>query len=145
MVSGLSASTDTNGIEKILNQFHQAASKADGATYFGLFAPEGIFLGTDATERWTVAQFKKYAEPHFGKGKGWTYTPKSRNIHVFDSGNTAWFDELLENKKYGLCRGSGVVRKIEGQWKVSQYHLTLPVPNELIDELSKMIQDRRSK
>jgi hypothetical protein len=39
-----------------------------------MFAPDGIFIGTDATERWTVAEFKAYAKPHFDKGRGWTYT-----------------------------------------------------------------------
>ena len=31
-------------VEATLNRFHAAASAADGATYFSLFAPEGVFI-----------------------------------------------------------------------------------------------------
>ncbi|MCC7441799.1 MAG: nuclear transport factor 2 family protein [Bdellovibrionales bacterium] len=127
-------------IEATLDQFHQAASKADGAAYFGLFSPEGVFIGTDATERWTVEEFKKYAMPHFSKGKGWTYVPKNRHVDLVPGGEVAWFDEILESKSYGTCRGSGVLRRIEGRWKISQYHLTIPVPNALADTLVQLIR-----
>ena len=107
-------------VDATLTRFHEAASKADGKTYFDLFAPEGVFIGTDATERWTVPEFKKYAEPHFSKGKGWTYTMKSRHIQLIPSQDAAWFDEILENVSYGVCRGTGALRKVEGKWKLTQ-------------------------
>jgi hypothetical protein len=132
-------------VAETLDHFHQAASKADAATYFDLFAPEGVFIGTDATERWTVEEFKKYAMPHFSKGKGWTYVPKSRHIDLAPGGDVAWFDEILESKSYGTCRGSGVLRRINNQWKISQYHLTIPVPNELAESVVKMIRAREAK
>jgi hypothetical protein len=128
-------------IELALDQFHQAASKADANAYFGLFAPEGVFIGTDATERWTVEDFKKYAMPHFSKGKGWTYAPGKRHVDLAPGGTVAWFDELLSNESYGTCRGSGVLRKIAGSWKISQYHLTIPIPNDLAKPVVKMIRE----
>jgi len=131
---------DTQPIAETLDRFHQAASQADGQAYFDLFAPEGVFIGTDATERWTVEEFRKYALPRFSKGKGWTYAPRARHIDLAPGGDVAWFDELLDNKSLGTCRGSGVLRKINGHWKVSQYHLTIPVPNELADSVVKMIR-----
>ncbi len=129
-------------VGKVLDDFHKAASQADGPRYFGHFAKEGIFLGTDITERWTVAQFKAYAEPHFSRGKGWTYVPVSRHTYLAPDGTTAWFDEILKNEKYGMTRGSGVLVQQDGEWKVAQYHLTLPVPNDLIDDLVKMIESQ---
>ncbi len=134
------APTDTEAVEQTLNQFHQAAAKADGATYFGLFAPEGVFIGTDASERWTAAEFRKYAEPYFAKGKGWTYTPTKRHVQLAPAGDIAWFDEILDSKSFGVCRGTGVLRRIDGAWKVSQYHLTIPVPNELATKVVDMIR-----
>jgi hypothetical protein len=127
-------------VAETLDRFHEAAAKADGATYFGLFAPEGVFIGTDATERWTVEEFKKYAMPHFSKGKGWTYVPKTRHVDLAPGGDVAWFDEILESQSYGVCRGSGVLRKVDGSWKISQYHLTIPVPNALADQVVKMVR-----
>lgn len=83
------ASEPRTSVERTLNQFHEAASKAQGKIYFGLFAPEGIFIGTDASERWTVKEFEKYAEPHFSKGNGWTYVPKDRHIDFSPAGDIA--------------------------------------------------------
>lgn len=132
-------------IERTLDRFHESAAKADGKTYFELFAPEGIFIGTDATERWTVDEFRKYAEPHFSKGKGWKYVPTKRNVDLSPAGEVAWFDELLDSKSYGTCRGTGVLRKIGADWKISQYHLTIPVPNQLADKVVKMIREPKTE
>lgn len=137
----LFASGEEKEVDQILTDFHTAASKADGKTYFDLFAPGGVFIGTDATERWTVEEFRKYAEPHFSKGKGWTYVSKARHISI--SGNFAWFDEILENANYGTCRGTGVLQKVKSKWKVSQYHLTIPIPNSLADTVVKLIRETK--
>src|SRR5215208_5840387 len=67
-------------IDSTLNELHDAAAKADGRRYFSLFADDGVFIGTDATERWTVKQFRAYAEPFFSKGQGWVYKPRSRQV-----------------------------------------------------------------
>lgn len=132
-------------VAKTLDDFHLAASRADGTAYFNLFAPEGVFIGTDATERWTVEEFKKYASPHFSKGHGWTYESKIRHIDLAPSGDIAWFDEILDNKAYGQCRGSGVLRKIGTAWKISQYHLTIPIPNDLAEKVVALIREPTQK
>ena len=133
-------SPETQNVNATLDAFHLAASKADGNTYFGLFAPEGVFIGTDASERWTVEEFRKYAEPHFKKGKGWTYTSKTRHVDFAPTGDVAWFDEILDSQSYGTSRGTGVLRKINGTWKISQYHLTLPIPNSLAMKFTNEIR-----
>jgi len=127
-------------IDRLLDRFHLAASQAKFDDYFGLFAPDAVFIGTDAGERWTVEQFKAYAKPHFDKGKGWTYTKVERHILVSADDRHASFDELLDNASLGRCRGTGVLRRVDGQWKIEQYHLTIPVPNELALEVVKMIR-----
>jgi hypothetical protein len=127
--------------EKVLDQLHALASAADEERYFALFARDGVFLGTDATERWTVEQFRAYAHPHFSQGKGWTYSVKSRNLAVDPSGGWAWFDELLENAKLGTCRGTGALRREQGGWKIVQYDLTIPIPNDLAEDFAARIKD----
>lgn len=139
----LSATPLEAGVEKVLDDFHQAASQADGERYFQHFTKDGIFLGTDISERWNVEQFKAYAMPHFSKGRGWTYRPQSRHVYLSPDGNTAWFDEILQNDHYGMTRGSGVLVKRNREWKVAQYHLTLPVPNSLMDAVVKMIEKEK--
>lgn len=139
------APTPAKDVGTVLDRFHGAAAQADGKTYFDLFAPEGVFLGTDATERWTVDEFKAYAMPFFARGKGWSYTPRNRHVDLAPSGDVAWFDELLDNSSYGECRGSGVLRKIGTSWKIVQYHLTIPVPNALADKVVEMIRGAGAK
>jgi ketosteroid isomerase-like protein len=129
---------DQADIGERLDAFHQAASEADGRAYFALFAPDAVFIGTDATERWPLAAFRDYARPYFDAGQGWTYAPGERHIVVH--GDTAWFDEMLDSANYGLCRGTGVLVRIDGAWRIAQYHLTVPVPNALLDDVVRQIR-----
>jgi len=129
-----------DAIGALLDGFHAAASQADGERYFAALADDAVFLGTDATERWTKQQFRAFCEPYFGAGRGWTYVPTQRHVDVDPSGAFAWFDELLHNDKYGQCRGSGVVLKRDGRWQIAQYNLSMPVPNEIALGVVEMIR-----
>ena len=126
----------------VLDQLHLAAAEADGDVYFNLFADDAVFLGTDATERWPIAAFRAFATPYFESGQGWTYVSTERNINVSKDGLHASFDELLDSKSYGLCRGTGVLRLVAGAWKIEQYHLRIPVPNDIardvVDQIRKL-------
>jgi ketosteroid isomerase-like protein len=125
----------------VLDALHQAASDADFDKYFALYADEAVFLGTDSTERWTIDEFKAYTKPRFEGGGGWTYKSTQRDIAISQDGNTAWFDELLWNANLGTCRGSGVLVKVGNDWKVSQYNLSIPIPNDLARGVVDMIRE----
>jgi len=129
----------------VLDDFHRAASEPDGVRYFGHFAPGAVFLGTDATERWSVAEFRAYAEPHFSQGRGWTYVSTERHIGLSDDARTAWFDERLANEKYGEVRGSGALIWRGDRWLITQYNLAFPVPNDLSGSLIEMIREQEEK
>lgn len=131
---------DQTAIKLVLDDFHDAAARADEARYFAHFTPDAVFLGTDATERWTVDAFRAYAHPIFAQGRGWTYTPRDRFVTVEPCGASAWFDEMLDNEKYGPCRGSGVLRKVDGTWRIAQYNLSVPIPNALLPRVVEMIR-----
>ena len=131
---------DKDQIDNVLNNLHKYASEANGELYINLFDDNAVFFGTDAKERWTKVQFKEYALKRFDNGKGWTYYPISRNIYLDEDKNTAWFDEALSNEKYGVFRGTGVLVKKNNKWKISQYNLLLPIPNDLLIEYSKEIK-----
>jgi SnoaL-like domain len=123
----------------VLDAWHHAAAAADESSYFSYFAARGVFMGTDATERWTVPQFQAWAKPHFAKHKAWNFTPKDRHIDFSADGQTAWFDEMLDTPNLGLCRGSGVLVRESGAWKIAQYNLSIPIPNELADGIVREI------
>lgn len=137
------AQTDTEAVAKTLDAFHTAASKADEEAYFDLMAPNGVFLGTDATENWDKTAFRAFAHPHFSQGKGWTFTPRDRHIYLSREGQVAWFDELLDSATYGECRGTGVLEKLDGKWKIAQYHLTIPMPNDLAKDFVARIRETK--
>jgi len=141
------ASSSVNAIHVTLDQLPDAASKADGKRYFNLFTDDAIYIGTDATERWTIKEFRAFADPYFAKGTGWTYKPRSRHIIVADipCHCVAWFDELLDSESYGTSRGTGVLTLQNGAWKISQYALTFPIPNDLAKGMTNEIKAFEAK
>lgn len=126
-------------VAKVLDGFHQAAARADETAYFASFAEKGVFLGTDKTERWDVAAFRAYSHPHFAKGKAWTFKPGRRAISIANGARVAWFDEDLASEHLGPCRGSGVLVYEAGAWKIAQYNLTVPIPNEKFKDVKAVI------
>jgi hypothetical protein len=133
------AQTPSQRIAAVLDDWHQAASVADEPRYFSHFAPNGVFMGTDATERWTVAEFRAWAKPHFDRKAAWSFKPHHRHIDFSADGNTAWFDELLDTPNLGPCRGSGILIHTGNTWKIAQYNLSIPIPNDLAPGIVKEI------
>lgn len=118
-----------NDVNQLVDLWHKAASEANFKQYFDVMADDAIFIGTDATEYWNKQEFENYAKPHFDKGKAWSFTPLERHIYFDSTGNTAWFDELLDTQMK-ICRGSGVLVKTGGQWKIKHYVLSMTIPND---------------
>ena len=129
----------TQQVAAVLDDWHSAASVADEERYFAHFAPNGVFMGTDATERWTVSQFRDWARPHFQSKKAWSFKPRDRHIDFSADGRVAWFDEMLDTPNLGTCRGSGVLMRIGKVWKIAQYNLSIPIPNALAATIVKQI------
>lgn len=142
VLAALIQSTPESEAAAVLDRMHAAASTADGTTYFAQFTPDARFIGTDASERWSLADFRAYAEPYFAQGRGWTYTPRDRvmTLAPLDCRCVVWFDELLDNASYGETRGSGVLRLTEDGWKIEQYVLSIPVPNDKARAVVALIQ-----
>jgi len=134
-----SSSSQQTLIAQTLDALHERAAVADFAGYFDLYAQDAVFMGTDRTEYWPLTDFKAYTKPHFAEGNGWTYVPIERHIHT--NGRTAWFEERLQNEKYGEVRGTGVLIQTTTGWKVAQYNLALPLPNELFGDIAQRVID----
>jgi hypothetical protein len=133
----LDRAAEAAAAEAVLSDLHRLASEADFGAYFQLFTPDAVFMGTDATERWSVDDFRGYASA----SSGWTYEMTERNLFLDEDGRTAWFDERLENANYGETRGTGVLLRTEDGWEIAQYNLTIPVPNDLAREFVDRIRE----
>ncbi len=57
-------------VAAVLDGLHAAAASADEEKYFAAFAPDAVFLGTDATERWTLDGVPQVRAPVLRQGKG---------------------------------------------------------------------------
>jgi ketosteroid isomerase-like protein len=136
----LAAPSPESDVAAVLDDWHAAAAAAQEKRYFGHFAAGAVFLGTDATERWTVEEFRRYAHPHFAKGKAWSFKAVERHVAFSGDGSVAWFDEKLDTPNLGPSRGSGVLVRDKGAWKIAQYNLTIPIPNDLMKEVKDRIE-----
>lgn len=137
LLTNTESKAEEHAIDELLNGFHAAAANSDFDDYFSRFARGGVFLGTDASERWNVKAFKDYAEPAFSTGKGWRYVVEDRNLESVPGLDVVWFDEILTNATLGRCRGTGVIVREEGDWKISHYSLTFLIPNDIAGSVGK--------
>lgn len=126
-----------DAINQVLDSYHAAAAIGDWDTYFDLMSEDGVFIGTDARERWTKPEFIRYSSG----SDGWVYTPQRRNINITPDGASAWFDEALLSQSFGSSRGTGILIRTSEGWKISQYHLTLPIPNGMVRDITDQIKE----
>jgi hypothetical protein len=130
-------------INSFLDQWHQAASNANGQSYFDAIAADGVYLGTDPGEYWDKDSFVRFAKPFFDKGSAWSFKPTNRQVYFSDDGKISWFDELLDTWM-GPCRGSGVVkRQPDNSWKIMQYNLAMLIPNDLVQDYLKLRDSKK--
>ncbi|MEI6683589.1 MAG: class D beta-lactamase [Bacteroidota bacterium] len=115
----------------LMDQWHNNAATGNFEAYTGAMSRGGVYIGTDATEHWTTAEFSNWCKPWFDRGHTWSFKAVNRHIYLNAELTTAWFDEVLTTQM-GLCRGSGVISKQGGEWKIEQYVLSPTVPNELM-------------
>ncbi|HEY6907770.1 MAG TPA: nuclear transport factor 2 family protein [Myxococcales bacterium] len=131
------AAPPADAVARELDDFHDAAARADEERYFAHFAPGGVFLGTDASERWDVPSFRAYAHPYFARGKAWSFRGVRRRVAA--RGEVAWFEEDLETQNLGPARGSGVMVRSDGRWLIEQYVLSVVIPNEKFKAVKELL------
>ena len=120
-------------LDKIINEWHQNAANAAFDAYFSITTDDFIFLGTAPEERWKKKAFMTFCKPYFDKKTTWDFKPSDRLWNYSEDGNTAWFDESLETWMQG-CRGTGILSRIGGEWRLSYYNLHVLIENDKIQE-----------
>lgn len=139
-----SSTDDITPVNQTIDQWHNAAAEAKFDAYFKLMTSDAVFIGTDPTENWKLNEFKTFCKPYFDKGKAWNFTALKRNVYFNNDHSIVWFDELL-NTQMKICRGSGILKKEDGTWKIAHYVLSMTVPNDHTNEvvsIKSMIEDK---
>ncbi|MGI9519604.1 MAG: S41 family peptidase [Pirellulaceae bacterium] len=131
-------------IEQMLTRFRQSAAQADSKAYFDCIAPDAILFGTDEAERWTVETHRQFVQPYFDRDIGWSRTIRDRRVYLGADQQFGWFEEISERVEGVPMRTTGVVRKIDGQWKIVQYNTAFAIPNEIVADVSELIRETES-
>ena len=116
-----------------------SAANADADIFFGSMADNAVYLGTQADEHWTKAEFVEFAKPYFDRGKAWSFIPLERNIYFNEKADIVWFDELLQTWM-GVCRGSGVIALQNDSLKILHYNLTVTISNNLVGDFVELVK-----
>jgi hypothetical protein len=124
-------------LDNVLDQWHKHAATAKLEDYFGLVTSDFVFLGTAPGERWGRDAFYTFCKPYFDAGKAWEFVPSNRNWVFSKNRKMAWFDEDLQTWMEG-CRGSGILIKKKGEWKIAYYNLTVLIENEKIESFIQL-------
>ncbi len=129
--------TESSNAEKEINllmdNWHKAAATADEDVFFGSMTADGIYIGTDASERWERDEMAAWSKEYFEKDSAWDFTAIKRTVYLDKDEELAWFEESLDTWM-GECRASGVVAKTKESWKIKHYHLSVTVPNDNINQ-----------
>lgn len=135
----LQETDEEDRLNTLVDDWHRAAAEADSASYFGAMAEESIFIGTDATEHWTRAEFIEFAAPYFADGKAWDFTAIERHLFISPDNRLVYWDELLDTWM-GPCRGTGIAkRQFDGSYLIMHYTLSVTVPNEKIEGFIELV------
>lgn len=79
-----------------MDRWHKAAATADEDAFFGAMTEDGIYVGTDAAERWGRDEMRVWSKQFFDRESAWDFTPLSRQVYLSDDGQLAWFEENLD-------------------------------------------------
>ncbi len=129
-----------------LDEWHDDAAHARLA-YFDKMAADGVYIGTDKSERWLRDEFKVWAEKYFKRPSAWAFKAFNRHIAMSADQSLLWFDEQLQTQM-GVCQASGVVRKTAQGFEIVHYQLSRAVPNyattAVVAEIKKVEQAGKS-
>lgn len=136
---GFSKKEDKSSMDVYLNKWHNDVAMFDYDAYFNFMADDFIYLGTDPGERWTKSAFSDFCQPYFERKSTWDFKTNWRNWYFSEDQSIAWFEESLATQMEE-CRGSGVLKKVNGTWKIAHYNLSVVIENE---KMKKFIKLRR--
>ncbi|MFT5823349.1 MAG: ketosteroid isomerase-like protein [Crocinitomix sp.] len=138
---GFPKKDDKTSMDAYLNKWHKDVADFDYDAYFNFMSEGFIYLGTDPSERWTKSTFSDFCKPYFERKSTWDFKTNWRNWYFSDDQNIAWFEESLDTQMED-CRGSGVLKKVNGEWKIAHYNLAVVIENKKMKKFLKLRRKR---
>ena len=126
-------------VTSFINDWHKAAAEANADAFFGGMTKDGIYIGTEAGERWLRDELREWSKKYFERETAWDFKPSKREIYFSENEDYAWFEERLDTGM-GECHGSGVLKLTQDGWKVKHYHLSVTVPNDKLDAFKQLVE-----
>jgi hypothetical protein len=111
-----------------LDAFYKAGAGANQSAFVAQLTEDAVFLGVDGGTRLQGQSLRDYVSDSVANGNTWAYHSSDREIRLSADGSVAWFDESLQHEQLGTGRASGVLIADNGNWKIAQYNLTVPLP-----------------
>lgn len=138
--------TDLLAIGAVIDNFHDAAAHGDKTRYLDQLTDDAVFMGTDEWERWPKQpDFIDYVGSRFKDGTGWKYQSVERTIKISDSSEFAWFDEVIFSASNGRFRGTGVLSRQDGRWKIAHYAMSFLIFNENWDDVIELSRKTKAR
>lgn len=137
--------SDSDAVGEVIDDFHDAAAHGDKERFFSHLTDDAVFLGTDEWERWPkYPDFDNYVETRFKDGSGWTYRSVDRSIRFNERKDVAWFDEVVFSETSGRIRGTGVLTRQSGRWKLEHYAMSFLIFNENWEEVIELTKKTKA-
>ena len=130
-------------VNAFVDGWHDDAAHARPA-FFDKIAKDGVYIGTDKTELWRRDEFKVWAKRFFERKSAWTFKAIKRNVYTSADKHIIWFDELLDTQM-GICQASGVIHRTATGFEIEHYQLSIAVPNDVSDTVTKIIKEFEAK
>ena len=127
-------------LNTLIDNWHLAAAEANEDAFFGAMAADGVYIGTDKTERWLRDELRVWAKAAFERESAWSFTAIDRVISLAPDGRVAWWDETLDTWM-GVCRSTGILAQTDQGWKIKHYQLSVTVPNEKIEDFKALVEE----
>lgn len=131
---------ETKAAEAVLDKFAEALETQDLASISELVShdPNMVYFGFNHGERWVGYQALETAvRNQMNAYENLRLIPHDRVVTIGPDGETAWFSELLdwnmmtagEPVSMRDVRFTGTLERVNGAWRIVQYHLSLTLPS----------------
>ena len=77
------AQDEAQVVNDFIDAWHKAAATADEDTFFGSMTADGIYIGTDASERWLRDDMREWSKKYFERESAWAFTATKKRRLFF--------------------------------------------------------------